>query len=542
MGSAARAIAWELVAKNRWGFAALGLYMLVLVAVRIFASDLITRIEFADAQTFAIIVVVPMTASFLYLIGVFTFGFAGDLAGRESIYPSRLFTLPVTSTALAGWPMLIGTVSVAVLWAGTRILAIWPPGVLVPVIWPGLVGIVMLMWTQALTWMPYGWRGMRVMMALVCLIGIDAAVLLGLEFQVSESFMATLLVPLIPLAFIVARHAVERARHDNAPDWSGIAWSVRSDSATRRAFSSAAEAQAWIEWRRTGLSLPVLVATVVPVELALLFLLGDSEPLTFVTLLGVLVTPPCLAAFTAATVWKSSPDAIDAYRLTPFTAARPLPTTSILAAKLRTTVRSTAVAWLVVAVLVPVFLVWTDTASIVASRWRWMSGGIGMPRAVTIVALALGVAVLSTWKQLVQGLYIGLIGHESLVKASVFVKLSTLFVFLFALNWMLEDGHLFGAVWDSLRWILGALVVVKLAIASAVAIRLFRSGLMSDRTLVGAAALWCGAVFALYGVLVWFLSTPPLFPRYVLMLMAILIMPIARLSATPLALAWNRHQ
>lgn len=542
MGSPVGSIAWELVAKNRWGFAALGLYLLVLVAVRLFASDLITRVEFDDAETFAIIVVVPMTASFMYLLGVFTFGFAGDLAGRESIYPSRLYTLPVTSTALAGWPMLIGSISVVVMWAGTRILAIWPPGVPVPAIWPGLVGVAMLMWTQALTWMPYGWRGIRVVMALLCLTGIDAAVLLGIEFQVSESFMAALVVPLIPVAFIVGRHAVERARHDNAPDWSGIPWNRRSESAPRRPFHSAAEAQAWIEWRRTGWSLPVLVATVVPVELALLFLLGDSEPLTFITLFGVLLTPPLLAAFTGATVRKSSPDAIDAYGLSPFAAARPLSTTSILAAKLRTTVKSTAVAWLIVAVLVPVFLFWTDTTSMVTNRWSWMSHGIGTPRAVTLVALALGVAVLSTWKQLVQGLYIGLTGRESIVKASVFVKLAMLFVFLFGVNWMLEDDQLFGMMWDSLRWILGVLVLIKVVIAMVVASRLGRSRLMSDRALVTAAALWCGAVFALYGGLVWFISTPPLFPRYLLMLMAILIVPIARLSATPLALAWNRHQ
>ena len=64
---------------------------------------------------------------------------------------------------------------------------------------------------------------------------------------------------------------------------------------------------------------------------------------------------------------------------------------------------------------------------------------------------------------------------------------------------------------------------------------------MSDRTLVAGAALWSGVVLALYGVFVWLLSTP-LFPRYVLALVAILAIPLARLSAAPLALAWNRHR
>ena len=34
----------------------------------------------------------------------------------------------------------------------------------------------------------------------------------------------------------------------------------------------------------------------------------------------------------------------------------------------------------------------------------------------------------------------------------------------------------------------------------------------------------------------------PLVPRYVLMLLVILAVPLARVSAAPLALAWNRHR
>jgi hypothetical protein len=59
--------------------------------------------------------------------------------------------------------------------------------------------------------------------------------------------------------------------------------------------------------------------------------------------------------------------------------------------------------------------------------------------------------------------------------------------------------------------------------------------------LVAGAALWCVAVLALYSVLVWLLDTPHI-PHYVLMLVAILAIPLARLSAAPLALAWNRHR
>jgi len=48
-------------------------------------------------------------------------------------------------------------------------------------------------------------------------------------------------------------------------------------------------------------------------------------------------------------------------------------------------------------------------------------------------------------------------------------------------------------------------------------------------------------VLALHGLLVWLVDAP-IFPSYLLLLVAILAIPLARVSAAPLALAWNRHQ
>jgi len=71
--------------------------------------------------------------------------------------------------------------------------------------------------------------------------------------------------------------------------------------------------------------------------------------------------------------------------------------------------------------------------------------------------------------------------------------------------------------------------------------RLHDKRLLSDRTLVIGAVCWDVAVFALYALLVWILPTL-LFRGYLLALLAILAIPLARLSAAPLALAWNRHR
>ena len=74
-----------------------------------------------------------------------------------------------------------------------------------------------------------------------------------------------------------------------------------------------------------------------------------------------------------------------------------------------------------------------------------------------------------------------------------------------------------------------------------VATRLYHSRLLGDRALVASATGWLAAVLALYGLLAWLLSTGH-FPHYLLVLAAMLAIPLARLSAAPLALAWNRHR
>jgi hypothetical protein len=64
---------------------------------------------------------------------------------------------------------------------------------------------------------------------------------------------------------------------------------------------------------------------------------------------------------------------------------------------------------------------------------------------------------------------------------------------------------------------------------------------MSDRLLLAGAALWLAAVATVYSVLLWLFATP-IMPRFLLLLIATVTVPLVRLSAAPLALAWNRHR
>jgi hypothetical protein len=205
------------------------------------------------------------------------------------------------------------------------------------------------------------------------------------------------------------------------------------------------------------------------------------------------------------------------------------------------TIWSTLAAWLLVLAAIPLALTLSGTWPLVIDRARQGIETVGTPRAIVIVLLGLSGLLASTWKQLVQSLYIGLTGREWIIKSSVFFALSFLAVIVPLAHWISRNSSVQVAVWDALPWIAAGLVCCKMFAAAWVATRLSSSRLLSDRTLVLGAACWSVAVLALYGLLVWFFSTP-LIPRYFLVLVAILEIPLARLSAAPLALAWNRHR
>jgi hypothetical protein len=548
MRSPAAAVAWEFRQRHRWGLIALIGYVLVLATIKLAVVTRGVSIRLDSPESFAFVVMMPVTATFTYFLAVFTFGLEGDLGARQSMYPARMFTQPVTTATLAGLPMLYGTLAMMILWLVTRLFALWPTGIEVPSVWPALLLASLLAWTQALTWMPYPLPGLRIIVTVLWLGTSDTIALLALHFNARESLMLGILAPQIPLAYIVARFAVARARRGDVPDWrrgfASLGQFARVLSRRRDHFQSPASAQAWFEWRRHGGSLPTWVGILLPFELILLWAAGNATGLVFTILLAALVTPPFVAAFVAPAFSKSSPNGGGgggtSYGMTPFIATRPLSNAELIAAKLKMAMWSTIAAWLLVLVAIPIALKLSGTAAVVLDRWRRVSEIVGTPRAVVVLLLILSACIASTWKHLVQSMYIGLTGRAALIKGSVLLVLGFFFLFGPFAEWIIDSRRL-GEVWSALPLIFAILVSLKMIAATWVAVRLYRGRLFSDRALLIGAACWSVAVFALYGVLVWLLDTPHI-PHYLLMLLAIMAIPLARLSAAPLALAWNRHR
>jgi polyhydroxybutyrate depolymerase len=546
MRSAAAAFAWEFRQRLRWGLLALAAYFVVLATVQFGILGPRSPIHALGSMTFALTVLVPLCCAFMYFLAVFSYGLAGDLTARHSLYPVRMFTLPVSTAALAGWPMLYGTTTLAGLWVAAALIALWPSGVPAPLVWPALFAAAFIAWLQVFAWMPYGLPGLRMIVAVLWLTTIDVVVFTAIELEVRESVMVAIMAPQVPLAYVVARFAVGRARRGDTPDWrgvfSGLGRIAEVFPRRRGRFPSAVRAQAWFEWRQHGRSLPTWVAIVAPFEVLFLFIVRHEPPaLTMIALVVLLLTPPFLAAFVAVTVARSSPDESSAYGLTPFVASRPLGTAALVAAKLRMATTSTLVTWLLVLLAISLGLTLSGSWSVVVETARELAEFFGPPRAVVVALLLLLGLLATTWKQLMQGLAIGLTGREGLIKSSVLVRLSSLVLIGLGAHLLnvSRDARIF--LWNALPWILAALVFFKMSAAAWLAIRLRRDRLLGDRALVTGAATWLAAVLALYGVLAWILDTPNS-AHFFLMLLAILAVPLARPSAVLLAMGSNRHR
>jgi hypothetical protein len=87
---------------------------------------------------------------------------------------------------------------------------------------------------------------------------------------------------------------------------------------------------------------------------------------------------------------------------------------------------STLTAWLLVLVAVPRGIAVAGRWPVVVDEVQGFTDFFGAPRAIAVALLLLLGLLSTTWKQLVQGLAIGLTGREGLIKSSVLGRLSSL--------------------------------------------------------------------------------------------------------------------
>jgi hypothetical protein len=541
MKTPALAIGWTIWRRHRWGLSAAAVCVVVVVL-----ACSVGRAVLGPGEALQLCgeAAVPLAVCALYLVAVFAYGFDSDLATAGTAFPSRMFTLPVRTAALAGWPMAYGAAAVGSLWLITASLIFRPAGLDVPLWWPALLAAAQLAWMQALAWWPFGLAWLRIVVALLVAHLPITGTMLALRLDVPEWVVSALLVVVLSAGLVAAWAGVARARSGDVASWrwlTNVGTSFDRGPAPRTRFRSAAQALAWFELRRHGLALPLIVATVVPLCL-LSFFLEEITPSILVRNLGlVLLVPVFFAAMASGSVGRNNQWVREHYGISSFAATRPVTTAALVAAKLRAAGRTTLVTWGLTLGLVAAAIVTSGANQVLGTMLdAWLDARPAAEVIATVIVAAV-LLVLFTWKRIVESLLVGLTGREWLIKAAVVVWLFVGFNVAILFLWLLINTEYQDTLRRGMPWVMAVLASLKLGLGAVAIGALRRNRLVPDRTLFGLGAAWLVTFAILVGVLAWLIPAQ-IVPVYTVGLGVLLMMPFARFAAMPLALDWNRHR
>src|SRR5438067_3908428 len=153
MFSPARAILWQIYWRCRWGFIAAAAF-LSLAAVLSPRLPTHWTIQVADDQVPAAGWFLGISCLAVNLLLIAPFAMSGGET-RNVTFASHMFILPVRTATLVGWPMLLGCLTVALVWLITAGLVFRPGGIAAPLWWPAAAFACLLAAFQALAWTPF---------------------------------------------------------------------------------------------------------------------------------------------------------------------------------------------------------------------------------------------------------------------------------------------------------------------------------------------------------------------------------------------------
>jgi hypothetical protein len=517
-------------------------------------------IDVAQVAVF-VVLCLTMPPSVMYLLVVFCHGAEGtDVLARESCLPPGLFRLPVHTGSLVVWPMVYGAAVAVLMWLFTAwfILRPWLAllGDSVPLLWPAMVATASLAWIQALLWTPFGLRGLRLLLLSALPLGLIAApgisVYINRYWQgdrtagISEGYVAAMYAGLTLVAWPLSYAGVKHARHGDVPDWGGLLKRLRLLARwlppRQTLFVSAARAQAWFEWRLTGHTLATMTSLVLPFSLMPLLLARNDFIPTGQTLLSALALPVLLAGLaggwpgTGRNRWVQ-----DKSGMMPFIATLPMSTADLIGAMLKAAAWSTLAAWAVVVLIVSSAVMLTGHFDEVEEWWQQLNR-VHSPAEIAAGIVAITVWLLVwTWKRKVDSLYLSLPGRGWVTGSIALVCLPGSLGLWFVAGWIYRHPEIRDTIPTVLPTLLGVVVLCRLLLAAWALQQALRQGLLQPQTVARWAAGWVLLASVLFGLFAW--AVPPeLVPRYYLAYGVLFALPMARLAAAPLTLAWNRHR
>jgi hypothetical protein len=540
------ALTWEIWRHNRvWAVLTAGLLLAGSVAVLMlpYESGTSERRE-AISMLYGTIGGLAM----LFVFGMFHYTDLDPQTGSMG-FPRRVFALPLSSLHLVAVPLLLG---VASLWVVNAVLSAWHGDFSIR----SAVGLGAFM----VVYQTILWTCARIGSMRAIFIGIAAIWFLYMGFggmganSDSQSGARNILTIAIFVAVGVAAFLVswlhvarQRCGGKRRRMRPNALMEAIADALPRRTrdFHSASSAQVWLEWRRSGVVLPTVVAGILLLLIApFAWYLRSEADVTLRILVVVLAMPPMLALPVGKGLSKPDFWTKD-LGLPPFLAVRPLSDRDFITIKMKVALLSSAVAWLLTFVFLAVWLSLIANLAALKRVLAALHSLFGGPSYAVALLFTFALFLL-TWRFLVGGLWVGLSGSRKLfgVSAAPYV-LTPVFAF-FALMIISRRGSLIDwaiANADNFlpmaAWVLIVVCLIKFFVAAPVTRQIgwqyFTVWFTTTLLLVVLALLLSDGL----GTALPRISSQL---QNVLVLVALLFMPLARLGLASSFFEKNRHR
>jgi hypothetical protein len=549
MRTPALAIGWAIWCQNRRGLIACAMVLLVMAVAYPFLFSFTRSPAVVIGSTMPLVFVFARVLNSLLVVEE-----PGSLTSRS---PRHRFVFPVRTHTLVFWPMLYGWVIAGLLWLTTAGLIYRSSGFQTPLLLPALVMATLMVWVQALSWLPIPISPLRAVITFVVLAALAGLpVWLAYSDWNSPALITTVLIGCTAIAYPFGVIAVESDRRGEVwriwPERVGRERDATTSarSSRRRPFRSAGEAQFWYEWRCHGLVLPGFVGLVLfPITLILIhiaFTAGQPlNPIVFLILLTVLILMPVIMAGSMGLgMGLMAPMfGVNSRRSLAFVAIRPMTSGGLVAAKFRMAIASVLITWAVVAVVGTLWMVIAGNALGLAAVARAFFQPFANPKGLALIVLAAVLLPALTWKLLTGGFACSLSGRRWIGDSVVLVYLPIIVGLNAAGFWLVNHPEELPRLFSILPYVVVCAAIPK----GTFAIVTFRSalhrGLITWSTVGRVLGIWlaqsaCGFACVLLGP-----TTSPLAISTPIILLSILaFVPLCRFALAPLAFDWNRHR
>jgi hypothetical protein len=440
-------------------------------------------------------------------------------------FPTRLFTLPVSTPFLFWWLVLAGQAAVVLLYRSWVHLVRLPHVDIFGAYQNCFGWMTLLALGQGIIWAFTAWPVTRILLLIAVFFGFVCS---PARRDIFES--PFVLPPLFVLGLVLARAGLQKMRHGQ---WQGWDWERALSRVTARVpwrgpkrFASPAQAQLWFEWRRyaRGLCLMLAAVTVLPVfiQLVVRFLFGLG-PVQDDTMFGL-----CLELLGAALLLHGCFSIAPARNDLPFVMVRPQTNGQMVMAALKTSALSTVLSWvLVLAALcaMPLLGPFPDFEK----TFEW---GV---HCRTLIVMGL---MLLTWRLIPVNLCFVCSGKRTFSQAPVLIWM-VIYATGIALSLLSKNSEYADLLWRLVPGVILCLVALKFLLAYLAFRVSLKRGLLAPSSMLAYLAIWTLLVAALViPTVILFHDKPWLFTTCMVI---ILLTPLARIGFAPITLAWNRH-